>query len=249
MIMNRKYIFTVTTGRSGQDSFSHILNKYVRNSYVAFEYPQIDYFFSGHMADIERIFRRKFIETNELLGRGKVLAGFVDNNVEYISRIVQKRLDHIYDHMRINNSHVYIDVSKYFARGLHLGFIEKLSRFSLIHLVRDPVLNMRSFLNRNKNFYLDNNDPSDESNILVMDSMGMSKPELYLWSWFEMALRYENMKNMECVDKFIEIETQKLNNPSYINNKLDAIGLDHSLVQDDKIIMNTNMENGYTKTK
>ena len=193
-IVNR-YIFTVTAGRSGQNTLTKIIENNVKNSCAAFEEPRINYFFKGKFSNVERMFRRRFVETHELLGRGKVLTAFENGDFEYIENIAKKKVSLINNMMGNNN--VYVDVSKYFARGLHMGFQKVLPTFSLIHLVRDPILNMRSFLNRNKNFYLDNNSPSVQSNLLRLDPKNMEKSDLYLWAWCEMALRYENMKNMK----------------------------------------------------
>ena len=56
--------------------------------------------------------------------------------------------------MLANNSNVYFDVSKFYARGLYLGFNSLLENYSVVFLVRDPLMNMKSFLNRKKIFYL-----------------------------------------------------------------------------------------------
>jgi len=244
--MNR-YIFTFTAGRSGQNTLTKILETSVENSYIAFEQPQINYFFKGRISNIERKFRRKFLETHELLGRGKILESFQDGNIKYIEFIANKRLNEINKKM-INNKQVYIDVSKYFGRGLHVGFQNILPKFSLIHLVRDPILNMKSFLNRNKNFYLDNNPPDAKINKLVMSSQNMSIPELYLWSWCEMSLRYEDMKSSRRVDRYVEIHTSKLNDNQYINKCLKKLDIRHSKVMKKNIKLNTNKEMGYKST-
>ena len=246
--MNR-YIFTITAGRSGQNTLTHLIDSNIDHSYVAFEAPQIDYIFKGAISHIERKFRRKFIETHELLGRGKVLTSFVASDVEYIESIARKRIASINKKMRYNNNQIYVDVSKYFARGLHLGFQKILPKFSLIHLVRDPILNMRSFLNRNKNFYLDNNSPVAENNLLTLDPQKMSCADLYLWAWCEMALRYENMKNMKCVDRYTEIHTNNLNNSDYLSQRLDDLELEHVTVKNSNLRLNTNTDSGYKKTE
>jgi len=67
---HKRYIFTVTAGRSGQSTLTSLFNNHIRSSYVAFEEPQINYLFHGRLSDLERKFRRRFIETHELLGRG-----------------------------------------------------------------------------------------------------------------------------------------------------------------------------------
>jgi len=246
--MNR-YIFTVTAGRSGQNTLTKLIETYVENSYVAFEEPQINYISRGVVSNLERRFRRKFVETHELLGRGKILASFENGNTEYIELIAKQKLNTINKKMKKNNQQIYIDVSKYFARGLHVGFQNILPKFSLIHLVRDPILNMRSFLNRNKNFYLDNNSPGAKTNQLIMDPQKMTASELYLWAWCEMALRYEDMKNTEYVDRYVEIHTSKLNNYNYINKCLGDLNIEHAKVMKNDIRLNTNKESGYKKTE
>ena len=85
----------------------------------------------------------------------------MNDDVSYIENIARKRVSVINNNMKKNGDKIYVDVSKYFARGLHIGFHRVIPLFSLIHLVRDPILNMRSFLNMHKNFYLDNNSPDD----------------------------------------------------------------------------------------
>jgi hypothetical protein len=243
-----RYIFTVTAGRSGQNTLTSIINNHVKRSYVAFEEPQINYIFSGRISNIERRIRRNFFETHELLGRGEVLNSFVSNDVKYIEKIAKKRLNNINKVMKNNNNLIYIDISKYFARGLHLGFQQILPKFSLIHLVRDPILNMRSFLNRDKYFYLDNNSPEARNNQLIMDSKKMIASDLYLWSWCEMALRYESMKTKKFIDRYVEIHTNKLNNYNYINQCLDGLDLEHMQVTKSDIRLNTNKESGYKET-
>jgi len=245
----RQYIFTITTGRSGQETLTQLIKDNIDSGYVAFESPQVECFFKGKLSNFEKIFRRKFVETHELLGRGKVLTAFADNNALYIQNIVKKKLNTINREMKKNDDQIYVDVSKFFARGLHIGFQEILPTFSLIHLVRDPIENMRSFLNRDKNFYLDNNAPDANSNILKMSVKNMCKHDLYLWSWFEMALRYEFMKCSKQVDKYVEIHTDKLNDCDYINQCLDAVNIKHTIVKNTSIKLNTNIDSGYKKTK
>ena len=70
------FIFVVSAGRSGQSNFSQLLAQAYPKSYVAFEEPQIRYMLPNLLNWPERKFRRAFIETDELLGRGRVLNAF-----------------------------------------------------------------------------------------------------------------------------------------------------------------------------
>ena len=88
--MIKNYIFTVTAGRSGQATLHKILLQHSKSCLSAFEEPQINTIFSGFIGQLEHNFRRKFIETDELLGRGKVLTAYNTNNYQYIKKVVYK---------------------------------------------------------------------------------------------------------------------------------------------------------------
>ena len=150
--MNRRHVFTVVAGRSGQAYLTDIFNRHVPNCYPAFEEPQVIPITKGLLGKVEHRIRRKYIETNELLGRGRVLTAYEERDSSYIEKIATKRIQSINRIMDKTGSNLYVDISKFFARGLHQGFLGILPELSLILLVRDPITNMRSFLNRNKNF-------------------------------------------------------------------------------------------------
>ena len=147
--MSKRYFFTVATGRCGQSSLTELLNTYVVDCYAAFEEPKPALHFRGVAGNLENRFRRRFVETDELLGRGKVLTAFEENDQVFLDAIVAKRLKSI----NAEDSSIYFDVSKYFARGLHKAFARACPGIGLVLLVRDPISNMRSFLNRNKHFF------------------------------------------------------------------------------------------------
>ena len=148
--MINQYIFTVVVGRSGQHYLYNLLKNNSLNTIVKLEYPEFETKLEGYLGKIEHRFRRKYIETNELLGRGKVLTAFDNNDHTYIEKVVMRRLEIINKMSKSNRNESYIDISKFFARGLHIGFLKNLHKVSIIYLVRDPISNMRSFLNRKK---------------------------------------------------------------------------------------------------
>ena len=80
---NKRYIFTVTAGRSGQETLVKLIESCVDNAYVSFEDPKINTFFKGKLSNIEHRIRRKYLETHELLGRGKVLEAFNENDISF----------------------------------------------------------------------------------------------------------------------------------------------------------------------
>ena len=241
--MTDRYIFTVTAGRSGQSSLTHLLNTHVDNCYAAFEEPAPKLHLIGFLRDFERRFRRQFVETHELLGRGKVLSAFENGDEAYLDLIAAKRL-RLIDGKGVG---IHVDVSKYFARGLHRAFCRACPDLSLILLVRDPVLNMRSFLNRGKSFTLDNNMPDASSNHLRLPCDDFAKGELYLWAWCEMYLRYLALIDEFNIQTATIIRTEDLNDADKLNAHFSALGLPHSPVIKIKP-RNTNAEQGKGET-
>lgn len=241
--MTERYIFTVTAGRSGQSSLTRLLTAHVAGCFAAFEEPRAKVRLRGFPGDIERRIRRRFFETHELLGRGRVLTAYQEGDAAYIDRIVRRRLAMI----ERRGAAIYIDVSKYFARGLHDAFARAVGKFALIRLVRDPILNMRSFLNRNKDFYLDNSAPDAPRNLLRLDPATMELGELYLWAWCEMYLRYDRLIDEYNVTHAVEIRTDDLNDAAKTSRNFAALGLDHSPI----VVLppqNTNLTLGYGET-
>jgi len=225
--MAKQYIFTVTAGRSGQNSLAALLNAHVPGCHAAFEEPHAKVRLKGALGDVERRFRRRFFETHELLGRGRVLTAFQDGDEAYLDRIAAKRLGMA---EQLEGS-IYVDVSKYFARGLHNAFARAVKDFGLIRLVRDPILNMRSFLNRGKGFYLDNSAPDAPRNLLLLDPSTMSKGELYLWAWCEVYLRFDRLVDEFEVSRAVEIRTEDLNDGGNVTRHFRSLGLDHSEIR------------------
>ncbi len=223
-----RYIFTVTAGRSGQASLTDLLRRHVPRCLAYFEEPQIAPFLPGVLGDFERRFRRRFVETHELLGRGRVLAAFDAGDEATLDRYAAARLDWIDRRVARHGARIYADVSKYYARGLHRAIARARPGLGLIRLVRDPVLNMRSFLNRNKDFYLDNNRPDGAHNELRLDPEALSKGELYLWAWCEMYLRFDALVEEFAISPAIEIRTEDLNDPVRMAAHLAALGLEHT---------------------
>jgi len=246
--MKRRYIFTVVAGRSGQAYLNDVFKRYVPNSYTAFEEPQINSIFKGGLGRVEHRLRRKYIETNELLGRGKVLTAFEESDTAYIEKIAAKRIDSIERTLLQTESSIYIDVSKFFARGLHVGFLSNLAEVSLIRLLRDPISNMRSFLNRDKNFFLDNNRPESRSNLLRLNSDEMDKGELYLWIWCELYLRFEQMIKSNKVTLHVDIHTERLDDTTYMDEVLECLEVDHIPIEK-QVHLNTNTCEGFGVTK
>jgi hypothetical protein len=226
--MIERFIFTVATGRCGQASFTEWVARHVPDAYPAFEAPHARTRLPGAFGDLERHFRRRFVETDALLGRGRVLDAFVAGDDAYIERVAAKRMAMAERWCARAGKRVYIDVSKFFARGLHIGFMRKVPRFGLVILLRDPLANMRSFLNRDKNFLKDNPPTDAARNHLRLDPKALGKGELYLWAWCEMYLRYLAIRDSGQVTHAVEVPTRDLDHPERVAAIFGALDLAHT---------------------
>ena len=245
--MTERYVFAVYTGRSGGMQTTAFLNRNVHNCWAANEYPSYEPTLPGRLGSWQRRFHRRFIETHELLGRGKVLTAFVEGDHDYIERVARKRFRRIEKEMERRGADIFIDVTKFFARGLHCGVNRLIPRYSLLLIVRDPIKNMRSFLNRNKNFDLDNNRPGDACNVLRLDESDMEKGELYLWMWCELYLRFQELAKLPNVDRATVMRTEDMNRPERWAATLDELDLPHGEITIEPP-ENTNVRLGYGRT-
>jgi hypothetical protein len=242
-----RYVFTATAGRSGQNYLSALLLRHVPGALVLFEEPQVRPILPRPLDSYERRFRRRFIETHELLGRGKVLDAFVAGDDTALEHMAAERLAWIGRRMARAKADIYIDVSKYFIRGLHQPMTQLLPGSMLIRLVRDPIRNMRSFLNRGKDIYLDNNSPDARANQLRLDPSALSQGELYLWAWCEVYLRAQALADEGRIAKLVEIRTEELTDLLTMTRHLATLGLSHTPLNGSGP-MNDNVAQGFGAT-
>ncbi|MDA0703425.1 MAG: hypothetical protein O3A96_09365 [Proteobacteria bacterium] len=242
-----RYIFTVTAGRSGQASLTHLVAAHVPGALALHEEPQVKPVLPRALGDLERRLRRKFVETHELLGRGDVLRAFAENDREALDTHAARRQAWLARLAARHNAEVVFDVSKYFARGMHCALAARIGDFNLVLLVRDPILNMRSFLNRSKNFYLDNNRPDCPLNELVLDPAHLEPGELYLWAWCEMHLRFTRLVDEFAPAAAVTIRTKELEDAGAMARHFTALGLSHGPIATEPP-RNTNAAQGHGPT-
>src|SRR3546814_8930896 len=125
--------------------------------------------------------------------------------------------------MRISDWSSDVCSSDLFIHGLHLPFVRALPDLGIVLLVRDPILNLRSYLNRQKDFWLDNNRPDSVANQLRLESDKLSPGELYLWVWCETYLRFEDLVERFALSPAVKIRTEDLNDADRISQHLTAL--------------------------
>lgn len=222
-----RFVFTASTGRCGEASLTEILSRYANGVYPGFEEPQVTPLLPSALGMIERHFRRRWIETDALLGRGPTLRAAARNDVAYLERVADRRIRMARQRLRRSGAQTYFDISKFFIRGLHRGFASRLRSFDLVLLVRDPVVNMRSYLNRNKNFAKDSLMPSDPTHVLRLQDDDLEPGELYLWAWFETYLRFRELADSRIVGRSAILRTEHLSDPEHVERFLEQLDLAH----------------------
>jgi hypothetical protein len=240
-----RFFFTATAGRSGQGYLSALLNAHVPGCVALFEEPRVIPVLPGALGDLERLFRRRFVETHELLGRGKVMTAYQAGDETALDRMAAKRIAWL--ERRARGAAICFDVSKYFVRGLHRATARAIPDLTLMRLVRDPISNMRSFLNRNKNFRLDNDAPDAPRNALRLDPARLDQAGHYLWAWCEVYLRAEDLA-AEFARPLVEVRTEELYDGTAMARHLATLGLIHTPLAAQPIT-NDNRSQGYAETR
>jgi hypothetical protein len=243
------FVFTISPGRSGQASLAAHLERCLEDTFVAFEEPQVRPILPGVLGDVERGFRRRFVETHELLGRGGVLRAFERGDDAALRRFARARHDWLMRRMRRRGAVHYVDISKHFLHGLHvhaLDFIEADVR--AIRLIRDPILNMRSYLNRRKNLRLDYSPPDAAANELRLAPAGLSPGEVYLHAWAETYLRGARLVAEHGLPEPIDLATEQLSDTAVLTAFLARLGIPHR-AQPALPPQNTNLQGGYGQTQ
>jgi hypothetical protein len=224
--MNERYVFTIATGRCGQATLTELVRRFVPAAFPAFEEPHAHVRLPGRLGVWERRFRRRFIETDTLLGRGRVFEAYVRGDDAFIEQVAARRIAMARRWLAESGKSVYFDISKFFARGLHIGFMRLVPRFGLVLLVRDPIENMRSYLNREKNFHKDNPPTDAPRNALRLDPNGLDKGELYLWAWCEAYLRFCEVCESKQVAHSVVLRTTDLSRPDVVTEAFRTLDLD-----------------------
>jgi hypothetical protein len=246
--MKNRYVFAVYAGRSGGKQTTDFFNRNVNGCLAINEFPHYEATLPGRLGKWQHKFHRRFIETHELLGRGGMIEAFVNDDRQYLEKVTRRRLNMIDRVLKERGCSIYVDMNKLFGRSIYRGVDLVLPEYCLVYMPRDPLKNMRSFLNRDKNFSLDNNRPDDACNELRLDSSDMEKGELYLWMWTELHLRFQSMCKSPKVEAFSTIRTEDMNDAEKWQQTLDDLRLPYSQIAIE-LPSNTNAQLGFGATK
>jgi hypothetical protein len=209
-------IFTACTGRCGQFSLVDYLNEFGESCAAEAEPPDLIYPRHWPLSNWLRDIQRKWIVTDEELGRGKALAWHDNDENEPLRHLAEKRLKRIQRLCQKNKTKHYFEASKFFIRSYCDATFELIPDMGVLLLRRDPLLNARSFCNRGKDFRLDGVMPDFRKACLPMEISSLSRFQLYLWQWVEIELRYQQFLDDHNVRRHLEFDTDDLNDPAKV---------------------------------
>ena len=244
-------IFTVCTGRCGQHSLGEYLTKYAFNTLAEVEPPNLIYPNHLPFGTALRNFQRKWVVPDEMLGRGRALDWYRNGDDEALMRLSMSRQRRIERLCKKHKQQNYFEISKFFIRSYYKATYEFVPNMGVLLLRRDPISNAKSFVNRNKKFTLDNQLPDEKNVILKMQPDHLSPFQHYLWQWCEVELRYLRFIKEKNINRHYVLNNHDLLDPKKISDMLDFFSIDH--VDHETISppqpVNTNVENGFEKTK
>jgi hypothetical protein len=244
-------IFTVCTGRCGQHSLGDYLNRYAFDTFAEVEPPNLVYPSHFPFGNLMRDIQRKWIVTEEMLGRGKALDWYKSDDTDALRRLASKRLKRIERLCVKNQCQNYFEISKFFIRSYFAATQDLKPNIGVLLLRRDPMSNAKSFANRGKKFTLDNQTPNEHNVILKMNPEKLSRFQLYLWQWCEVELRYRKFIEEKQIVRHFELSNLDLANPQKLCDMLDCFSINHADIADmvPHNPINTNIQNGFQQTK
>ena len=256
-------IYTATTGRSGTTSLAHIVNEYGKRCVAEHEPPDLVLRQIGHraffrrrgwlgntsrVAMIGRAFQRRFLVTNEMMGRGKALKWYDSGDEQNLLRLARKRHRRATRFSRFGVDH-YLESSQFFIRTFCDQAIRVNPNLGLIKLTRDPLENARSLANRKRSLFDHALPPDRKSNIFrVEDWQSLSPFQIFLVQWVEQQLRFHRFVETHEVQRLFSIRTEELGSAERIKAMFDFFGIEH-LPIGHLPTSNTNTRSGYAETK
>jgi hypothetical protein len=211
-------IFTACTGRCGQFSLVEYLNVFGDACIAEAEPPDLIYPNHWPLGNWMRHVQRRWIVTNEDLGRGKALGWFDEDRKQPLLDLALKRTKRISRLCGRAGATTYVEASKFFIRSYCDATAELRPDIGLILLRRDPLVNAKSFCNRGKDFRLDGVMPDFRKACLPMDAGSLSQYQLYLWQWAEIELRFQRFVESKRIQRHYVLPTEDLNSPQRLAN-------------------------------
>ena len=244
-------IFTVCNGRCGSATLARLINLNSVDALAEVEPPGLIYQNHWVLGNWLRNVQRRWIATDEMMGRGSALDWYARNKHVELSNLSANRLKRIIRLCERSNKKTYIELSKFFIRSYFEATFSLRSDIGILFLHRDPLYNAKSYVNRHKNFFLDNQSPIGENVIISINPDRLSKFQLYLWSWCEVEIRFRRFVRKNNIKKCFELSSVDLFDHKIFFSMLDFFSITHLGHSEFLNVppINTNEQAGYGLTK
>lgn len=235
-----KVIFTATVGRSGSDFLSGAINRYACNVMAEHEPPNLllarlsewppfrdkSWFAAqGRLGQLGRIWQRRYLFTDERLGRGKAFEWLEHGQHEKLRDVAAWKKRRI-DRAERRGRDAYVEVSQFFIKTQAEYLIELFPNMGLIKLTRDPILAARSLANRDKELFDGGPPPDWRQNIFQIDNWSdLSRFQIFLHRWLETELRFERFVVKHEVAEVFRMATEDMTDPKSMRELFDYFGL------------------------
>ena len=195
--------------------------------------------------------QRRWIVTDEMMGRGSALDWYAGNKHIELRNLSASRLQRVARLCdRLNKKH-YFELSKFFIRTYFEATYSLRSDIGILFLHRDPLYNAKSYVNRRKNFFLDNQSPITQNVLISINPDLLSKFQIYLWSWCEVEIRFRRFVRQNKIKRCFELSSVDLLDPKIFFSMLDFFSITHLQHSDFVNVSpeNSNEQASYGQTK
>jgi len=235
-------IFTAAIARSGTVSLAVLFRQFGHGCVVEHEPPRLllhqlgeNPFFlrhpglrpRGRLAELGRGLQRRYIATDEMLGRGRALEWYDTGAHEELERLAHWRLRRIERFAQRGHLH-YIESSQFFLRTYCYEVHRLIPDLGVIKLLRDPLETARSSANRKKRVFHSSLPPDRPSNVFrLTDWRDLTDFQLYAHLWIETELRWEAFLEATGLERHVVIETRHLSEPQRVAAVFAKFGIEH----------------------
>lgn len=234
-----KKIFTATTGRSGSDFLSYTINRYGLNCIAEHEPPNLLLRKVGeipflkergvlsqksHIVNLGRKFQRRYIFTDEMVGRGKIFQYIEDGDIDKVDEIVNWRIKRISKYEK-KGMDVYIESSQYFLASYWNRLLLYLPELQVIKLTRNPVEIARSCANRDKKLFANFHYPDSQQNVIKLDKWkDLSKFQIYLHHCLDIEARFQLLSKKLSSQNIFKLNIEDLGSSEKIKDMFAFFG-------------------------
>ena len=235
-------VFTAALGRTGTHNLAQLFQRYGVDCVAEHEPPQLLLQQLGHrpffarrgwleersrLARLGRGLQRRFVVTEELLGRGRALDWYDAGDDERIRALARRRLRRVERFRRAGAKH-YVETGQFFLRTFCYALHELVPEMGVIKLTRDPLEAARSLANRGKHPFNNSLPPDRPSNLFrIADWSRLTPFQLYVHLWLETELRWLAFRERAAVSRVFEISTPELSQPERVAALFRRFGIEH----------------------